>query len=136
MFNRLKKSLVTVFGISSVEANGIVMLVAGIVTKKLVNGCKKNAASKPKFSKTTGSHLRLKRKPMETTATKSGRKSRPKKDTVLPKPMAVKLPMNTLKPPKYGPSIMPYIRGRKSERERYPPAPPMSMLKGTNLSTT
>ena len=77
--------------------------VPGIVTNILVKGSTKNNANKPVFSKTTGSHLRLIRKPTETTAMKSGKKSKNGVVTntgVLPKPRAPKFPSNTVKPPK------------------------------------
>ena len=52
-----------------------------------------------------------------------------------PKPIAPKFPISTLKPPIMVLIRMPIIGARKSEKERYPPAPPMSMLYGMNLKT-
>lgn len=125
----------TMNAVMCIQAKGIEMLVPGMVTNRLVNGLTKNSASKPAFRITTGSHLRFIRNPTEIAATKSGRKSRPKKDTGLPNPIAPKFPSTTVKPPRYGPKMMPKIGARKSEKERYPPAPPMRMLKGMNRRT-
>lgn len=58
------------------------------------------------FSAITGIHFRLMSKPKETAATVAGRKSRPRKTGGFPK-KAINEPIITLKPPMYGPSMIP-----------------------------
>ena len=84
--------------------------------KRDVSGLKMKAKSKNIFNTITGTHFRFMRKPIETQFTNAVRKSRPKKTgalTVIPK----KVPIIMLRPPIYGPKIIPYNGGRKSEIE-------------------
>jgi len=74
--------------------------------KMLVLGCRRKATSRTMFSAITGIHFRLMSRPTETAATVAGRKSRPRKTGGFPK-KAMNEPIITLKPPMYGPSMIP-----------------------------
>lgn len=91
---------------SQANGSGIVMSLRGTLTKMLVLGCRRKAPSRTMFSAITGIHFRLMSKPTETAATVAGRKSRPMKTGGFPN-MAINEPIITLKPPMYGPSMIP-----------------------------
>jgi hypothetical protein len=102
-------------------------------TKTLVKGFNRKIANKATLSPTTIAQLerfRCMRKPVAKTAIKSGRKSNPKNDIGRPNPIAARLPIITVNPPTYGPSMMPIKGARKSDRERNAPVVPMITLKG------
>jgi len=67
----------------------------------------RNTTSRTKFSPIAYIHFRLMSSPAETAATVAGRKSRNMKITGLPIAMAKNVPIITLKPPMYGPSMIP-----------------------------
>ena len=106
----------------------------GILTKFSVKGLITKAKNKTLFNTITGSHFFLTRKPKATAFTKAGRKSRPRNIGGFAL-IAVKVPIITLVPPMYGPSIMPYRGARISESEKVTPATPIMGTVGIILRT-
>jgi len=92
---------------SQANGSGIVVSLRGTLTKMLVLGWMRKATSRRMFSAITGIHFRLSMSPNETAATVAGRKSRNMKLTGLPIAIAKNVPIIMLKPPMYGPSMIP-----------------------------
>ena len=98
-------------------------------------GCIRNAASRITFSAITCIHFFFISSPSETAPTAAGRKSRNMNETGFPIAIARKVPIVMLKPPMYGPSIIPYIGAITSDSENAAPDAPIIGTVGIILST-
>ena len=108
-----------------IQANGKekVVLFTEKLIKIIVSGCNKKANSKTAFNPTVGAHLRFMSSPKATAFSVAGRKSRPINVTGFPKSIAKKDPKIILRPPVYGPNIIPYSGAMMSESENDPAIP-------------